>query len=66
MTISGYTPSSVIDAATESSEPLANQIGVSLLKKAQDQIKRDGAATIKLLESAGAQPDDHHRLDVYA
>ncbi len=66
MTISGYTPSSLINAASDTSDPQANQIAVRMLEKAQDQIKLEGAATLKLIDSAGAQPGAHQRLDVYA
>ncbi|MSU62445.1 MAG: hypothetical protein EXS31_08620 [Pedosphaera sp.] len=66
MTISGHTPSSLIDAASNTSDPMTNQIAVRMLEKAQDQIKLEGAATLKLIDSAGVQPGDYQRLDVYA
>jgi len=43
-----------------------SEIGVTMLKKAQDVETQQGQALISMLEQAGATPADNGHLDVYA
>jgi hypothetical protein len=64
MTISGSTASTVLSNATNA-EGAATEVGLAMLKKAQDQMKQQGEALIKMIEQT---PNDSEgqRLDVYA
>ena len=63
MTISNQ-PSSLLDSVLQS-QTTQQDVGVAVLKKAQDQIKQQGQAMVQLLEQAGVSPDGS-RLDAYA
>lgn len=66
MNVSGITTSPLL-TETEKSSPQDAQLAVSLLKKAQDQMKLEGAALIEMIEqSAPAVPSEPRRLDAYA
>ncbi len=64
MTISGQPALSLLDS-TLKAELTRVDIGVSVLKKAQDVAKQQGAAMVEMLEQSAATPD-RPRLDVYA
>jgi hypothetical protein len=64
MTISGQPALSLLDSVLNA-ESARVDIGVAVLKRAQDLTKQQGAALVEMLEQAGAAPDCP-RLDVYA
>ncbi len=64
MTISGQPALSLLDS-TLKAESTRVDIGVSVLKQAQDVAKQQGAAMVEMLEQSNAMPDRPH-LDVYA
>lgn len=65
MNISGSPATSLLDSVL-SAQTTQAEIGVAMLKKAQDVEKQQGAALIQMLEQAAPRnPDDYH-LDVYA
>jgi hypothetical protein len=65
MNISGAPASSLLDSVLNAQTTQA-EIGVAVLKKAQDVEKQQGAAMIQMLEQAAVKnPADYH-LDVYA
>jgi hypothetical protein len=63
MTVSGITTSPLL---TESEQASGQQIpaAVALLKKAQDQMKLEGEALVRMIEQSA--PTDLRRLDAYA
>ena len=63
MTISNQ-PTSLLDSVLKA-ETNKQNVGVTVLKKAQDQVKQQGQAMVKLLEQAGL-PGDGSKLDTYA
>lgn len=65
MTISGYGSSTLINN-TPDSQNANTDVGVALLKKAQDQMKQQGEAMVKMIEQSSAACSDCHKLDVYA
>ncbi len=66
MTISNA-PTSLLDSAL-TAQTTRQDMGVSVLKKAQDTMKQQGEAMVQMLEQAGAQAADDGKplLDVYA
>jgi len=66
MTISNA-PTSLLDSVL-SAQTTQQDIGVSVLKKAQDTMKQQGAAMVQMLEQAGAQTPVTGKplLDTYA
>jgi|CZKM01.1.fsa_nt_gi hypothetical protein len=63
MTVSNQ-PSSLLDSVLNA-ETNQQNVGVTVLKKAQDQVKQQGQAMVKLLEQAGVSADGS-KLDTYA
>ena len=66
MTISNA-PTSLLDSVL-TAQTTQQDIGVAVLKKAQNIVKQQGDAMVQLLEQAGAQPVDAPQpvLDTYA
>jgi hypothetical protein len=64
MNISGQPAVSLLDSVLNA-QTTQNEIGVAMLKKAQDTEKQQGAALIDMLEKSAPQPNEYH-LDVYA
>jgi hypothetical protein len=65
MTITGQPASSLLDSVLSAQTTRAD-VGVAVLKKAQDAAKQQGEALVNLLEAAGAPPASESSLDVYA
>ena len=66
MTISGQPPASLLDSALQAQSTKV-EVGVTMLKKAQDTMKQEGQAMVNLLEQSGIKPDGQGRLlDAYA
>jgi hypothetical protein len=63
MTISNQ-PSSLLDSVLQAGAT-QQDAGVAVLKKAQDAVKQQGAAMVKLIEQAGVSADGN-KLDAYA
>ena len=63
MTVSNQ-PSSLLDSVLNA-ETNQQNVGVTVLKKAQDQVKQQGQAMVQLLEQAGVSADGS-KLDTYA
>ena len=68
MTISGYSASAVLANLADSGDAPGVKVeaGVSMLKKANDQITQQGEALVKMIEQAGAPAAGGPLLDVYA
>jgi len=66
MMISGYTPSALLNSADDANDQTRSEIGVRLLKKAQDQMKQESLALLQGIEQTGSQCSSCQRLDVYA
>lgn len=64
MTVSSQSAGTLLDSVLNAQTTQA-EIGVSVLKKAQDVEKQQGQAMISMLEQAGAPAYDGH-LDAYA
>jgi len=64
MTITGQPAMSLLDSVLSAGDTRVD-VGVAVLKKAQDADKQQGEAVVNLLESAGAQPA-RPGLDVFA
>jgi len=66
MTISNA-PTSLLDSVLNA-QTTQQDIGVSVLKKAQNTMKQQGEAMVQMLEQAGAQATDAGKplLDTYA
>jgi hypothetical protein len=64
MTISGQPASSLLDSVLNA-ETTRREIGVTLLKKAQDVEKQQGEAMVEMLEKSAIDPAQQ-RLDTYA
>ena len=64
MTISGSTASTVLGNVANA-DGAATEVGVAMLKKAQDQMKQQGEALVKMIEQT-PNGSDGQRLDVYA
>ena len=66
MTISNA-PTSLLDSVL-TAQTTQQDIGVAVLKKAQNAIKQQGEAMVQMLEQAGAQTPDTGKplLDTYA
>ena len=64
MTILGQPPISLLDSAVQA-QTTSVEIGVAVLKKAQDAMKQEGEAMVKMLEQAGPQSSGK-LLDTYA
>lgn len=47
-------------------DSLAMEVGVRSLKKAQDQMTREGEAMIQMVEQAGTTSANPYHLDAYA
>ncbi|MBI3414769.1 MAG: YjfB family protein [Verrucomicrobia bacterium] len=65
MTISGSGSSALINSAQDSKNANSD-VGIALLKKAQDQMKQQGEAMVKMIEQSSTACSDCHKLDVYA
>jgi hypothetical protein len=66
MTITGQPGTSLLDSVLNA-ESARVDIGVAVLKKAQNADKQQGEAIVQLLESAGAQAQNSQgNLDAYA
>ena len=66
MTISGQNPGSLLDSVL-TAQTTRVDIGVSMLKKAQDVEKQEGAALVQMLEKSGVKSGDSSALlDTYA
>jgi hypothetical protein len=63
MTISNQ-PASLLDSVLKA-QSTQQDVGVAVLKKAQDQVKQQGQAMVQLLEQSG-MPTDGSKLDSYA
>jgi hypothetical protein len=57
-------PSSLLDSALQA-QTTQQDAGVTVLKKAQDLVKQQGDAMVKLLEQSGVSADGS-KLDTYA
>ena len=64
MTISGSTAATGLSNVANV-EGAAPEVAVAMLKKAQDQMKQQGEALIKIIEQT-PNGSDAQRLDVYA
>lgn len=64
MTISTSSGTSLLDSVLNA-ETARVDVGVAMLKKAQDVEKQQGAAMVEMLERSG-QPAGGRLLDVYA
>ena len=64
MNISGQPATSLLDSVLNAQSTRAD-VGVAVLKKAQDTQKQEGAVLIDMLKKSAIKPDDFH-LDVYA
>jgi hypothetical protein len=64
MTITGQSAASLLDSVLNA-ETARVDIGIAVLKKAQNAEKQQGEAIVNLLESAGAAPA-RPGLDVFA
>lgn len=65
MNISGQPPTSLLDSVLKAQSTQVD-IGVALLKKAQDTEKQQGAALIDMLEKAAPEVQAEYHLDTYA
>lgn len=66
MTISGQNPGSLLDSVL-TAQTTRVDMGVSMLKKAQDVEKQEGAALVQMLEKSGVSPSQSGALlDTYA
>ncbi len=68
MTISSLSPDSSLLAALSSDnkqQSVQNDFGVTVLKKANDQMTQEGQALINMIEQTGATANPYH-LDTYA
>ena len=63
MTISGN-PTSLLESVL-TAQSVQTEIGVTMLKKAQDQATQQGEAMVRLLEDISS-PSDVHLLDTFA
>ena len=63
MTISNQ-PSSLLDSVLQA-QTTQQDVGVTVLKKAQDLVKQQGQAMVNLLEQAGVSADGS-KLDTHA
>ena len=64
MTISGEPARSLLDSVVNAQQG-RKDVGVEVLKKAQDMVKQQGEAMVQMLEKSAVSPDGR-RLDVYA
>ncbi len=64
MTISGSTPTTLLDSVLDANAT-REEISLAVLKKAKDVSEQQGQAMVQLMEQAGA-PSSSGRLDVYA
>ena len=64
MTITGQSQASLLDSVLNA-EKARTDMDVTVLKKAQDQMKQQGRAMVEMLEESVTSPDDR-RLDTYA
>jgi hypothetical protein len=64
MNISGQPATSLLDSVLNAQSTQV-ELGVNLLKKANDLQKQQGAALVDMLEQSAPPPSDFH-LDVYA
>ena len=63
MTISNQ-PGSLLDSVLQA-QTTQQDVGITVLKKAQDLVKQQGQAMVNLLEQAGVSADGS-KLDTYA
>ena len=64
MNISSQPATSLLDSVLNAQSTKVD-IGVAVLKKAQDSAKQQGAAIVRMLEQAAINPESGH-LDTYA
>jgi hypothetical protein len=65
MTVTGQPAMSLLDSVL-SAESTRVDVGVAVLKKAQDAGKQEGEAIVNLLEASGGAPPAQAGLDVFA
>ena len=66
MNISGQPATSLLDSVLNA-QSTREDIGVTMLKKAQDVERQQGTALVQMLEQTGAQPGKQGQLlDTYA
>jgi hypothetical protein len=66
MNVSGQSASSLLDSVLKAQTTRVD-MGVAVLKKAQDLDKQEGAAMIQMLEQAAVRPGEKGQLlDTYA
>ncbi len=66
MMISGQTPTSLLDSVLQAQTTQVD-MGVAVLKKAQDSMTQEGEALVKMLEQTSVTPGVQGRLlDTYA
>ena len=65
MTISSSVPPVTAGNAGNTPE-VPTAVGVALLKKAQDQMKQEGTALVKMLEQSAPSSSGYQPLDTYA
>lgn len=64
MTVTGRPEVSLLQSVLDAAQA-REEMGVTVLKKAQDTTRQQGEAMVQLLEQAGA-PADPGRFDAYA
>ena len=64
MNVSSPQATSLLDSVLNAQSTQVD-MGVTVLKKAQDAAKQQGEAMVKMLEQTSINPDGHH-LDTYA
>ena len=64
MNVSSQPATSLLDSVLNAQNTQVD-IGVAVLKKAQDAVKQQGEAMVKMLEQVAINPDGRH-LDTYA
>jgi hypothetical protein len=65
MTLTGQPAMSLLDSVLGAQRARVD-VGVAVLKKAQDAEKQEGEAIVNLLEASGGVPPAQPGLDVYA
>ena len=65
MNISSQSTTNLLESVLKA-QSTQSEIGVTMLKKAQDVETQQGQAMISMLEKSGATPADNGHLDVYA
>ena len=68
MTVSSSTASPALAALADNSgaSDVQSEASVTMLKKANDQIRQQGEAMVAMIEKAGASAENQFHLDTYA